>query len=113
MNRETIEKAAKKHANAYCPDENPAGYSLGKKTGYIRGFKNGANWCIDSLWHDKDENPKFKGKVEKEGLLLLYSFGQCVLLYLDKDEWEHLLSYATFVKWAYIDNLLPDGKEDR
>lgn len=76
------------------------------------GFQYAANWRIDSVWHDKDENPKFKGKVEKEGLLLLYSFGQCVLLYLDKDEWEHLLSYATFVKWAYIDDLLPQGKEE-
>ena len=22
------------------------------------GFQYGANWCIDSLWHDKDEKPE-------------------------------------------------------
>lgn len=107
MTRQQIEKAALEYA------ANVSGLDYIGEVECEKAFMAGANWCIDSLWHDKDENPKFKGKVEKEGILLLYSFGQCVFLYLDKDEWEHLLSYATFVKWAYIDDLLPQGKEEK
>lgn len=105
MTRQQIEQAAKENASTH--------FGLINKEWWARknGFEDGAQWRIDSVWHDKDERPKFN-KVEKEGILLLYSFGQCVFLYLDKDEWEHLLSYATFVKWAYIDDLLPQGKEE-
>lgn len=106
MNKETIEKAAKENASTH--------FGLINKEWWARknGFEDGAQWRVNSVWHDASEKPKFNGKVEKEGILLLYSSGQCVFLYLDKDEWESILGYATFVKWAYITDLIPDARKE-
>lgn len=106
MDRETIEKAALEHAL------NTTGLDYIEEVASENGFIAGAEWRINSVWHDASEKPKFNGKVEKEGILLLYSSGQCVFLYLDKDEWESILGYATFVKWAYITDLIPDARKE-
>lgn len=107
MNKETIEKAIDARLDE--PDNQWDGIF---NSGYCRGFREAALWRINSVWHDASEKPKFNGKVEKEGILLLYSSGQCVFLYLDKDEWESILGYATFVKWAYITDLIPDARKE-
>ena len=106
MDRETIKKAALNYVEQHYPANHPF------KEHDVNVFMQGALYCINSVWHDASEKPKFNGKVEKEGILLLYSSGQCVFLYLDKDEWESILGYATFVKWAYITDLIPDARKE-
>lgn len=116
MTQQQIEQAVKKHANAYCPDENPAGYSLGKKTGYIRGFKNGANWRINSVWHDKHTVIPEAGRP---ALLELKDPDTHKTVYkIDTfcgEEWRELTHYehSGLVRFAYIDDLLPQGKEEK
>lgn len=112
MNKETIEKAARKYATDKYGGENTKQWAIAQIHAGRDGFIAGAQWRINSVWHDASEKPKFNGKVEKEGILLLYSSGQCVFLYLDKDEWESILGYATFVKWAYITDLIPDARKE-
>ncbi|HIW87224.1 MAG TPA: hypothetical protein IAC47_02995 [Candidatus Onthomorpha intestinigallinarum] len=83
MNRETIEKAA----NARYEDN----------TFSYKGFITGAEWRINSAWHDMSEKPNgifvilidFGGDVEE------YSLG----INLDGAE--------TAKRWAYISDLIP------
>ena len=115
MDRETIEKAAREYAeeNLWYPGETYNDSDIREMEEFLANtYKAGAQWRVNSVWHDASEKLKFNGKVEKEGILLLYSSGQCVFLYLDKDEWESILGYATFVKWAYITDLIPDARKE-
>lgn len=103
MNRETIEKEADKYSyeqwkvedDFYCRD----------CMGIIAppAFVAGAEWRINSVWHSPNELPRIGSYV--------------VVLYED----EHIFfgkvrDYCNSVPvktWAYLDDLLPDGKEGR
>lgn len=96
MNRETIEKAA----NARYEDN----------TFSYKGFIAGAEWRINSVWHDTSEKPKFKGKVEKSIFLVLRKSGQCGLIQVSKDDWEDVLELMKFIKWADVTDLMPENE---
>ena len=71
------------------------------------GFQYAANWRIDSVWHDKDERPK------KDQLVLF----ECEEGYTKKGYTvrfgeEHPLLEKIMFRWAYIADLLPQGKEE-
>ena len=93
MNKETIEKAAnEKYAD---------------NTFAYKGFIEGAQWRINSVWHSTNELPKYSGFLAasmNNGLMetMFYSVG---IGFHEK----HLRGYAL---WAYIEDLLPDRKED-
>lgn len=107
MNRETIEKAADEFAERE--------YEINSvDRDYLhKGFYHGARWRINSAWHDVGEKPKFKGKVEESSFLVLRKSGECGLIQVGKDDWADVLELTKFVKWADVDDLLPDGKEVR
>lgn len=77
------------------------------------GFQYGANWRINAVWHDTKERP-----VDNRPFLYLGTykydnttrFGTDTLV-LD-DDWENFAYYESVKAWAYIDDLLPQGKED-
>ena len=54
----------------------------------VNVFMQGARWRINSAWHD-------------------------MLIQVGKDDWADVLELTKFVKWADVDDLLPDGKEIR
>ena len=96
MNRETIEQAA----NAVYEDNTFA----------YEGFIKGARWRIDSVWHDTCEIPE-PGK----DCLVEYKDGDgnvCARLDSRSEyEWVNACHYDKIIRWAYVSDLLPDGKE--
>ena len=106
MTREQIEKAAMLFAGAGEYGECP--YNPDAKNGFMAG----AHWRINSVWHDASEKPKFKGKVEKEMFMLFCNSKKYGLMLISQDEWDDFVERGMFHKWAYVDDLLPERKED-
>ena len=75
-------------------------------------FIEGAEWRINSVWHDVSEKPKFKGKVEKEMFMLFCNSKKYGLMLISQDEWDDFVERGMFHKWAYVDDLLPERKEE-
>lgn len=101
MTREQIEKAAKESADEELDDF--------ECRGHRDGFIAGALWRINSVWHDGNERPKIDRK------LLTYLESNCCeidYLYKEDFDWEYYADIRGIVRWAYIEDLLPDGKEE-
>ena len=98
MNKETIDNAAKEYADSI-------NMIYGSKENIIDDFKAGAEWRVNSVWHDVKEKPNgmfvilidFGTRLGAEE----YSFGMTS---------EHL---EGAIRWAYVADLLPDKKEVR
>ena len=128
MKREEIEKAAKKYANenAYIPSDGYAENNMIEmKESFAEAFKDGAEWRINSVWHDmKSEEPQVYGEYENEvypqipclvrgQLSTGYGYGvrywnttekvwddeECDDFECKKDDIE---------EWAYLDDLIPN-----
>lgn len=88
MKRVDIEKAAEQHAFSQTPDARER-YLLSK------GFKDGAKWRIDSVWHKPNEEP----------------IKLCDLLLIEQTDGEFELGYrfdaAKTRRWAFVKDLLP------
>lgn len=80
------------------------------------GFINGARWRINSVWHNKHT---VIPEVGRTALLELKDPNTHKIVYkIDTycgEEWRELThyEYSGLVRFAYLDDLLPDGKEDR
>ena len=100
MNRETIEKAIDARLDE--PDNQWDGIF---NSGYCRGFKDGAHWRINSVWHDIDKDlPDCGRHVVNEDW---FDFEVNSVL-----ELKRILEKYPFKRWAYVDDLMPDtGKE--
>lgn len=119
MNRKQLEESSKQYGLVnFKPDDAEAAK---------RGFMAGALWRINSMWHDKNEEPKAIGMYAEQHYpqipCLVYGISEgcgygirfwnvtekcwddeeCDDYYCDKEEIE---------KWAYLDDLLPEGKEE-
>lgn len=108
MTREQIEQAAIKklpYSDEECSDSN---YTLGKNVGFKRGFIAGAQWRINSVWHNL---PNDLPKKENTWILLELIFeGRLVYLPVEwVNDGEGAPKQA--IRWAYIDDLLPERKE--
>lgn len=124
MNKEYIEKAAKKaiheHYNCNgrygCSERDYCKYMNGKNSAYdccecgadefYEGFIKGAEWRINSVWHEASEQPELGEKI-----LIQSKLGGVITLYVDLD------IKATFkrfnvVRWAYVSDLLPKSAEN-
>lgn len=98
MNRETIEKAARKLLKGIVPCE-------WNQQPLIDIFVDAARWRINSVWHDMSECKDVKRKI-----LVEYKNGRFDALPDIRD----LKGVEDLVeRVAYIDELLPDGKEVR
>lgn len=100
MDRETIEKAAKENASTH--------FGLINKEWWARknGFEDGAQWGINSVWHDIDnELPECGKHVVNEDW---FDF-----IAKDEKDLQRIIKKYPFKLWAYVADLLPDGKEDR
>lgn len=129
MTREQIEKAALKCAKDRWGDSESQ-HAMAKAQGTVYGFKQGAQWHINSVWHDmKKEVPQVYGEYENEvapsipclvrGYLSTgYGYGvrywnvthqvwddeQC-------DDFECKMN--AIEKWAYLDDLLPTKEDEK
>lgn len=105
MTREQIEKAAIEYAekNSWYPGETSYESDIqAMEESFADAFKNGAEWRINSVWHSPDELPRIGSYV--------------VALYEDEHiSFVKVRDYVNSVPvktWAYIDDLLPDIKEE-
>lgn len=79
---------------------------------YEQGFKDGANWRINSIWHNAKEDPK-----EKEMLVVIDKYGDIIqsefMIYefLGREKWSDYVIDVGIVRWCYRKDLLPN-KED-
>ena len=111
MNRETIEKAARDYIQPKASII-PVMESIAKKEGFIAG----ADWRINSVWHEASEEPE-KGD---EPIFVEYkdwgSDGSDYMICNNKSDYNFMLKrnvpYCTVIRWAYVSDLLPDRKED-
>lgn len=80
------------------------------------GFQYAANWRIDSVWHNKHTVIPEAGRT---ALLELKDPDTHKTVYkIDTycgEEWRELThyEYSGLVRFAYIDDLLPQGKEEK
>lgn len=100
MTREDIEKAAVDS----CVFENSI-FNPALTPYYQQGFKDGADWRINSVWHDASEKPD----TNKGDLLVIVkdAFGKDV--YVRQNAY-YVLKYGC-VRWAYIKDLIPNKEE--
>lgn len=73
-----------------------------------RAFKAGASWRINSVWHDAKEEP------EKWKLIIAENSDDDIELFyfISNRTWKEVREENQYIHWAYLDDLLPDGKED-
>lgn len=71
-------------------------------------FKAGANWRINSAWHNISEEPEILGVF----IILHNSYGYTALVVpINSDEWIRYKRTFKPDEWAYMQDLLPN-KED-
>ena len=104
MTREQIEKAAMLFAGAGERGECP--YNPDAKNGFIAG----AEWRINAVWHDVSEKPK-------ENRLILTEDDYCgepdyCICQVTYPKFEDDIILFCTKRWAYIDDLLPERKEE-
>lgn len=98
MKREDIEKAAVDS----CVFENSI-FNPKSTSYYEQGFKDGARWRINSVWHDASEMPENKfSLVEYDCPLTGYGY----VVVPDPRE-----VIRAITRWAYIEDLLPSKEE--
>lgn len=103
MKREDIEKAAKKELKGIVPCE-------WNQEPFIDIFVRGANYRINIAWHNADEMPKKKGYI-----LVEVNGGQAIFVAWNINviptNWDKIVKENNVVKWAYIEDLMPDMEE--
>lgn len=101
MTREQIEKAWEEHTlcNPSMMDE----ISLNERQAFVKG----AQWRINSVWHDASEIPQHSGL-----LIAICKDGKAVLCGPNNSNWETTVKIFHIVRWAYLDDLLPEKKEE-
>ena len=97
MNRETIERAAIETARKACAHFDEA-------FEYANGFVTGADWRINSVWHDAEtETPR-----ENEPIIGITGKMLCYMGLCGETAKEIC---PEMTKWAYVADLMPDRKE--
>lgn len=110
MTREEVKNAGSKHAqDRYCSGDNPTPrYRIAQIHASRDGFVAGAEWRINSVWHDNNVTPGYDCKVLIEDI-----YGN---VYDDKydadyNEYDSGIEKEQIKRWAYVKDLIPN-KED-
>lgn len=91
MTREDIEKAAEDFVMQNSPS-------------FVECFRQGAEWRINSVWHNASEIPKLKSKA----ILAIRRDGSSErVFFLERKRWENFIKHCDIINWAYIDDLTP------
>lgn len=102
MKREQIEKEI--NARLEEPDNDWDGIF---NSGYSRGFREGAQWRINAVWHDAHEEPQRSGM-----LIASNEDGNYILCGPYNSNWKQTVKLFRIMNWAYIIDLLPERKEE-
>ena len=107
MTREQIEKVAGEYSGSVLGfKDNPVVMNKHK------AFMDGAQWRINSVWHNSDEEPE-----ERKEILVEYRFmtpdGEIEMRREVVESLDDLSSiYCDVLNWVYLDDLLPERKEE-
>ena len=109
MTREQIEQAALQCAKDRWGNSESQ-HAMAKAQGTVYGFKQGAQWRINSVWHDVSEEPK-------EHKLVLIEDDFCGepdygVWQAPFPKWKDSIVHFSSKRWAYLDDLLPERKEE-
>lgn len=74
---------------------------------YCDGFLDGYNSRIESVWHDATEKPE-KNDVH---IAIYNKFGIKTDFWYDFGGWEKYVRLNKIIKWAYIQDLIPNKEE--
>lgn len=107
----TREEEIKKQADIYTDNE---GLSVTNDIGLVRkAFIEGAKWAdnniyLSSLWNDSNIVPS-----GNKSILYLTKNGKvCVIKAIKSNDWDWYVSDKySIVKWAYVDDLLPNSEQ--
>lgn len=109
MNKEAIETAADKYAESATPSNCHGDFDF---IAIAEAFERGARWRINVAWHDTSKIPdpwKYCLVELKDG-----DGNVCIRVdWRSEYEWVNACHYDEILRWAYIDDLLPEGKEGR
>lgn len=72
-----------------------------------KAFVEGAQWHINAVWHGASEIPQHSGL-----LIAIFKDGKALICGPNNSNWETTVKIFHIVKWAYIDDLLPERKEE-
>lgn len=76
---------------------------------FCDGFVEGADWRINSVWHDVKDIPK-----ESSAILAIRSDGSTEIVYfINLLRWRSLIKRCGFVQWAYIKDLTPNKEVEQ
>ena len=103
MNRQMIEEAAKEYADSI-------NMIYGSKENIIDDFKAGAEWRVNSVWHDASDRPDENSQNKRLILIEHKADGDSPELFHSLI-YSHTYAYFCVTRWAYIADLLPSGKE--
>lgn len=97
MTREDIEKAAQSRCDRR--------FSYLHNNAFFDGFISGAEWRINSVWHDVIEKPNFSNIP----ILIQHKNGRIHFIDAVPSSWIYIQKY--YIRWAYIEDLIPNMEE--
>lgn len=111
MKKEDIEKAASEYSGSILGFKD---YPYVMKT--HKAFADGAQWRINSAWHDASEEPEQKD----EPILVEYEDGgiEGSDYTVCDDIWDYCIrlkcdgAYCIILRWAYMKDLIPERKKE-
>lgn len=104
MKKEDIEKAAQDY------DDGLIYSSVKEQCDLIKAFKAGAEYRINSVWHNANETP-----IPGKKALVKYITGDLIIKYrvdvFCGYEWKEMCHYDKLLQFAYIEDLMPDMED--
>lgn len=102
MKIEDIEKRSLEYAEITAPT-----YANGDFESTIAdAFEHGANWRINSVWHEVSEEPE-------RNRIYLAQLGDCAFdTFYDSKNWVNFSRGINIQRWAYVEDLLPNKQEE-
>lgn len=111
MTKEQIEKATDEYIGYAREADEGLGTTMRR-----HAFRDGAEWRINSVWHDAEEEPKqnawFIAQMELSGKDDEIFFDTFILRPEEYDNWQNWREGFNIKRWVYIDDLLPERKEE-
>lgn len=103
MSKEDIQKAKAENAERIANIAYSGGGHIGQDD-LETAFENGADWRINSVWHDVDnELPEYNRHVVNEDW---FDFTA-----KDEKDLKRIMNQYPFKRWAYVDDLKPNMEE--
>lgn len=110
MTREQIEKAALQCAKDRWGDSESQ-HAMAKAQGTVYGFKQGAQWRINSVWHNSKEEPDKRKEILAE-FRFMTPDGEIVSRREIVESLDDLCdSHCDVLNWAYLDDLMYNKEE--